>query len=301
MSKYNLFYGVATALITPFLPNGNLDKESFSGIVRRQAGSGISALVTGATTGESPTLTDEERTELIKLAKSDSGGLPVIAGAGSNDTSHAVKMAHEAEAAGADGLLTVTPYYNKTSPAGLVEYYRTVCGATSLPVIAYTVPSRTGMGLSEEIWGELFSIPNLIGVKDASGSITHTERLISGFGREICVWSGNDDHTLPTLSLGGDGVISVISNILPERMVGMCRDFSEGNLKKAAQTAAELQPVCDALFAEVNPIPVKAAAQMAGLCGGYCRPPLCPPSAATIRRLSVVLSAFPEIDLKFPV
>lgn len=297
MSKYNLFTGVGTALITPFCSDGTLDKEAFVGMIRRQIGAGVSALVVGATTGEAPTLSDEERTELIKLTKGESGKVPVIAGAGSNDTSHAVSMARAAELAGANGLLTVTPYYNKTTPAGLVEYFRSVCGATSLPVIAYTVPSRTGMGISEDIWSELFAIPNLIGVKDATGSMTHTGKLISRFGREISVWSGNDDHTLPTLSLGGDGVISVVSNILPERMVDMCRNFIEGNITKAAQTAAEIQPVCDILFSEVNPIPVKSAAAMLGLCGEHFRPPLCPPSPSIRRQLYSVLSAFPELEL----
>lgn len=301
MSRYKLFSGVATALITPFCPDGSLDAEAFSHLVRRQVGTGVAALVTGGTTGEAPTLTDDEKNELIRIAVSEGGGLPVIAGAGSPDTSHAVKMAREAESAGASALLTVTPYYNKTSPDGLVGYYRAVCGATSLPVIAYVVPSRTGMGLPEEVWGELFAIPNLIGVKDAAGNLSSAARLISRLGDEVCVWSGSDELTLPYLSLGGDGVISVASNLVPERMAELCRAFFAGETKKAADISARLQPLFDVLFSEVNPIPVKAAAEMAGLCSGVCRPPLVRPRAAVQRQLYRVLSGFPELDLKFPV
>lgn len=292
MSKHPIFRGAGTALITPFREDGSLDADAFSALVRRAADSGVSAVITGGTTGEAATLTDAERTELIRLAKSSAGGaLPVIAGAGSNDTAHAVRMAREAETAGADALLVITPYCNKTSPQGLTEYYRAVCGATSLPVVLYSVPSRTGMRLPEEVWGELFSIPNLVGIKDASGDLAAAGRLLARFGQEISVWSGSDELTLPYLSLGGDGVISVVSNLFPAETEQMCRLFFDGKVKEAAELAARLSPVCEALFCEVNPIPVKYALAGLGLCLPVYRAPLCPPSEKNRERIRSAAAA----------
>ena len=290
MSRNPVFRGVGTAMITPFSADGRIDTDTFKKLVRRQTDAGVAALIVGGTTGEAPTLSDEERVALIRAAREASGGaIPVLSGCGSADTAHAVKMAREAEAAGADGLLAVTPYYNKTTPRGLVGYYRTVCAATSLPVIAYSVPSRTGMKIDSEIWGELFAIPNLVGLKDAGGDAAASARLISRFGREISVWSGCDDLILPTLSVGGAGVISVISNVVPRRTVALCKLFDDCRNAEAAALAAELCPLCDALFCEVNPIPVKSALAMLGLCGEHYRAPLCPPSEETRRRIASAL------------
>lgn len=282
MSIQPIFCGVGTAMITPFGEDGGIDADAFRALAARQEAGGAAALVTAGTTGEAATLTDGERVELIRLAKEAThGNLPVIAGTGANDTRRAAELSRAAEAAGADALLVITPYCNKTSPRGLIEHYRTVCGATSLPVIAYSVPSRTGMKIPEECWAELFSLPNLVGIKDASGDLAAAGRLISALGREVTVWSGSDELTLPYLSLGAAGVISVVSNVVPERMAALCRLYAEGKNAEAAEAAAELAPLCAALFSEVNPIPVKAALAMLGLCREQYRPPLCPPSERT--------------------
>ena len=286
MSKFSLFFGAATALCTPFEQNGEIDLESYRKLLRFQLDAGIDALLVCGTTGEAPTLSDEEADTLLAEAlRTSAKSIPVIMGIGSNCTEHAVSNAKRAEKNGADALLAVTPYYNKCTPDGLLRHYREIAAATSLPIIPYTVPSRTGMTIPPSVWGELFAIPNIIGIKDATGDIAYGAQFLSTFGSEICLWSGNDNATLPLLSLGSDGVISVLSNIKPREVSTLCHAFAEGKAPEAQALANALLPLSDALFFEVNPIPVKAALSLMGICKPYCRLPLTTASEITFNRL----------------
>ena len=275
MSKFSLFFGAGTALITPFEQNGELDLISFRRLLDFQLDGGIDALLVCGTTGEAPTLTDDEADLLLSEAlRTAQKSVPVIMGIGSNCTAHAVANAKKAEKGGADALLAVTPYYNKCTPDGLVRHYREIASATSLPIIAYTVPSRTGMTIPPSVWSELFAIPNLIGIKDATGDVAYGAQYLSALGSESCLWSGCDSLTLPLLSLGSDGVISVLSNVKPREASALCHAFSEGRIREAQALSSALLPLSDALFCEVNPIPVKAALSLLGICKPYCRLPL---------------------------
>ncbi len=290
MSKFSLFFGAATALATPFDENGALDLDSFRKLLRFQLDGSIDALLVCGTTGEAPTLTDGEAAILLaETVRAASGSVPVIMGVGSNCTEQAVRKAQAAEKGGADALLAVTPYYNKCTPEGLLSHYRAIAAATSLPVIAYTVPSRTGMTIPPSVWGELFALPNMIGIKDATGDIAYGAQFLSCFGQQSSLWSGNDNATLPLLSLGSEGVISVLSNIKPRETSELCRLFAEGKTRESAALAASLLPLSDALFCEVNPIPVKAALSLLGLCKPYCRLPLTKAGEKAFDRLKKIM------------
>ena len=291
MSKFSLFFGAATALVTPFEQNGALDLGSFRKLLRFQLDSGIDALLVCGTTGETPTLSDDEcQILLCEAVKTAQKSVPVIMGVGSNCTAHAVEKARSAEKNGADALLAVTPYYNKCTPEGLVRHYREIASATSLPIIVYTVPSRTGMTIPPSVWGELFAIPNIIGIKDATGDIAYGAQFLSYLGDESCLWSGNDNATLPLLSLGSDGVISVLSNVKPKETSALCHAFAEGKISESQALAASLLPLADTLFCEVNPIPVKAALSLLGICRPYCRMPLTTAKESTFKRLKKLLA-----------
>ena len=272
-----LFTGCATALVTPFR-NGALDKPAFLRLLHRQIESGVDALVVAGTTGESPTLTDSEKKWLFKTAVEVTAAaprsIPVIAGTGSNNTRRAVELSRMAEDCGCHGLLVVTPYYNKASEAGLVAHYEAVSNATSLPLIAYHVPARTGCKMSPAACQKLAAIPTVVGLKDATGDLSFTARVAALCGDSLPLYAGNDDQTLPVLSLGGLGVISVVSNLCPEAMTNLCRLWREGKATEAKDLQLSLIPLCDALFCEVNPIPVKAAMEMLGLCSAEVRLPL---------------------------
>ncbi len=290
MSKFSLFFGAATALVTPFEQNGALDLDSYRKLLRFQLDDGIDALLVCGTTGEAPTLSDEEATSLLcEAVKTAQKSVPVIMGVGSNCTEHAVEKARSAEKNGADALLAVTPYYNKCTPEGLVRHYREIAASTSLPIIVYTVPSRTGMTVPPSVWGELFAIPNIIGIKDATGDIAYGAQFLSTLGSEICLWSGNDNATLPLLSLGSEGVISVLSNVKPKETSVLCHTYAEGKIREAKELSASLLPLADTLFCEVNPIPVKAALSMMGICKPYCRLPLTTASERTFQRLTALI------------
>lgn len=290
MSKFSLFFGAATALVTPFEQNSALDLDSYQKLLRFQLEAGIDALLVCGTTGETPTLSDDEcLTLLCEAVKTVQKSVPVIMGIGSNCTEHAVNKARAAEQNGADALLAVTPYYNKCTPSGLVRHYREIASATSLPIIVYTVPSRTGMTIPPSVWGELFAIPNIIGIKDATGDIAYGAQFLSYFGNESCLWSGNDNATLPLLSLGSDGVISVLSNVKPKETSTLCHTYAEGKIHEAKELAASLLPLADTLFCEVNPIPVKAALSLMGICKPYCRLPLTTASEGTFNKLKILL------------
>jgi 4-hydroxy-tetrahydrodipicolinate synthase len=272
-----LFEGCATALVTPF-QNGSLDKTAFLRLLRRQIESGIDALVVAGTTGESPTLTDAEKrwlfTATVRETAAADRKIPIIAGTGSNNTRRACELSRMAEDCGCDGLLVVTPYYNKASEAGLISHYETIADATSLPIIAYHVPSRTGCKMSPAACKHLSDHPRILGLKDATGDLSFTSRVAALCRDSLPLYAGNDDQTLPVLSLGGLGVISVVSNLCPEAMTSLCRLWREGKTAEAKSLQLSLIPLCDALFCEVNPIPVKAGMEMLGLCSDEVRLPL---------------------------
>ena len=272
-----LFEGCATALVTPFR-GGALDKTAFIRILHQQINGGIDALVVAGTTGESPTLTDAEKKWLFTAAVKETATaprkIPVIAGTGSNNTRRACELSRMAEDCGCDGLLVVTPYYNKASEAGLIAHYETIADATSLPIIAYHVPSRTGCKMSPAACKRLSDHPRILGLKDATGDLSFTSRVAALCRDSLPLYAGNDDQTLPVLSLGGLGVISVVSNLCPDAMTSLCRLWREGKTAEACALQLALIPLCDALFCEVNPIPVKAGMEMLGLCSDEVRLPL---------------------------
>ena len=289
--KNILFTGASTALITPF-SDGRIDTDSFGRIIDLQLGAKIPALTVCGTTGESATLSDKEKLELISFAVSRAAGkAKIIAGTGSNDTAHAVKLSRKAESLSCDALLAVTPYYNKASPEGLYRHYSEIAGASSLPVILYNVPSRTGLDAPVGIIKRLFEAGAVAAVKEASGNISKTAELIS-ICPGITVYSGNDDAILPTLSLGGKGVISVLSNLLPGEVQSLCNDFFEGRTKAAAASQAKLYPLISALFSTTNPIPVKYLISRLGLCRAEYRLPMIPPTTGERELLDRVFEAY---------
>ena len=283
-----LFTGCATALITPFR-GGEIDKDAFIRLLQRQIEGGVDALVVAGTTGESPTLTDAEKewlfTASVKEVAASGRKIPVIAGTGSNNTRRAVELSRMAEDCGVDGLLVVTPYYNKASEEGLIRHYEAITKATSLPVIPYHVPSRTGCKMSPAACKRLSALPRMAGLKDATGDVSFTARVAALCGDSLPLYSGNDDLTLPVLSLGGLGVISVVSNLCPAAMTRLCRLWREGKTGDATALQLSLIPLCDALFCEVNPIPVKAAMEMLGLCTAEVRLPLAAADEGVRRRV----------------
>lgn len=272
-----LFEGCATALVTPFV-DGEVDLTAFRRLVDSQLEAGIDALVVAGTTGESPTLTDREKEKLFREAlravRASGRRVPVIGGTGSNNTARAVTLSRMAEEAGCDGLLLVTPYYNKASQEGLIAHFTAIVDAISIPVILYHVPSRTGCGMTVETCRRLAAHPRIAGLKDATGQLGYTAGVSEACGTSLPLYSGNDDSVVPLLSLGGCGVISVVSNLLPEKMSRLCRLWREGDVAGARRIQLEILPLFRVLFSEVSPIPVKAAMEMCGLCSGDVRLPL---------------------------
>ena len=275
--KPTLFRGAATALITPF-KNGHIDFDTFGQLIERQIQAGISALVVAGTTGESATLTDPEKIALFAYASERiQGRIPLIAGVGCADTAHTLTIARSACAAGADALLIVTPYYNRPSQAGLRAHYETVADAAEKPVIIYSVPGRTGVHVSCETYAALADHPNIIGVKEASTDLGAISQMIDRCGDRLDVYSGNDELTVPILALGGVGVISVVSNVIPGAVFEICRLWSEGKPRLCAGKAAKYHRLTQSLFGDTNPVPVKSALAMLGLCREEFRLPLVPP------------------------
>lgn len=272
--KKPLFTGACTALVTPFLDD-RINYPMLEQLLRRQIDAGIEAVVIAGTTGESATLTDDEKLELFLRAKSYAGDkCKIIAGTGSNSTAHTVQLSKAAEDIGVDGLLIVSPYYNKATPEGLFAHYLAAAHAVALPIIIYNVPSRTGVDIPISVCRRLSRVPNIVGIKEASTDITKITKILRTCGNDLSVWSGNDDMTTPILSLGGQGVISVLSNLLPVQTQAMCRAALDGDFDTAAALQIELQPLIEMLFCEVNPIPVKEAMKLIGFDCGGCRLPL---------------------------
>ena len=272
--KTPIFTGAATALITPFR-NREIDYEAFGHIIDDQLNAGIDALVICGTTGEASTLTDDEQISAIEFAvKRVAGRVPVIAGAGSNDTEHAIKLCKRSCEVGADALLIVTPYYNKTSQRGLIHMYTRIADSVDKPIILYNVPSRTGVNIEPATYAALADHPNINAIKEASGNFSKLVETVALVGDKLAVYSGNDDQVVPMLALGGKGVISVLSNVLPAETSEMCKRFQSGDVKGSAAMQCKYLPLINALFSDVNPIPVKEAMAMLGYCTAEMREPL---------------------------
>ncbi len=272
--KQPLFTGACTALVTPFL-DGRINFPLVELLLRRQVDSGIHAIVLAGTTGEAPTLSDREKLELFRRGKEAVGDHAlIIAGTGSNDTAHAVELSRSAQEVGADALLVVTPYYNKANPEGLFAHYLAIAHAVTIPVILYNVPSRTGVDLPVSVCKRLSRVPNIAGIKEASTDIRKIVKLRCVCGPDFSIWSGNDDMAVATMALGGQGVISVTSNLVPSQVLDMAKAALAGDFDTAADLQIQLQPLNDLLFCDVNPIPVKAALQRMGFDCGKCRLPL---------------------------
>lgn len=272
--KNPFFTGACTALVTPFLDE-KINYPMLEQLLRRQIDAGIEAVVICGTTGESPALTDEEKLELFRRAKAYVGSsCKIIAGTGSNSTAHTVELSRAAEETGADALLIVSPYYNKATPEGLYRHYLSAAHAVSIPIILYNVPSRTGVDIPVSVYKRLSRIPNIAGVKEASSDITKITKILRACGPDLTVWSGNDDMITPVMSLGGAGVISVLSNVFPVETQAMAKAAFSGDFDTAAALQLQLQPLIELLFSEVNPIPVKEAMGIIGYDCGSCRLPL---------------------------
>lgn len=271
----SLFRGSAVALVTPFNGDGSVNFEELERLIEFQIENKTDALVICGTTGEASTMTDEEQVETIKFSVEKANGrLPVIAGAGSNDTRHGINLAKMCEDVGADGLLEVTPYYNKTSQRGLYEHYKVIAEAVNIPIILYDVPGRTSMSIAPQTVKELAEIDNIVGLKDASGNLSYAAEVRNLVGEDFDVYSGNDDVVVPLMSIGGIGVISVLANIYPRLVHDMCQNFFDGNIKEAGRIQVNNKKLIDALFVEPNPIPIKAAMNMMGYNVGGLRLPL---------------------------
>ena len=286
--KQPVFTGAAVAIITPMHADGTVNVEELGRIIDDQIAHGTDAIVICGTTGESAALSHEEHVECIRFAvKHTAKRVPVIAGTGSNDTAFAIEISKEAEEAGADALLLVTPYYNKTSQAGLIAHYTAIANAVTLPCIIYNVPSRTGVNLQPATLAELAKLPNVNAVKEASGNISQVADVAALCGEELNIYSGNDDQIVPILSLGGKGVISVLSNVAPQQAHDICAAWFSGDTAKSLEL-----PLCHALFADVNPIPVKWAMNRLGWNAGPLRLPLVEPSAAVQQSLENEMKAY---------
>ena len=272
----SIFKGAGVALVTPFKDDLSVDYEQLKKLVDFQIENGTDAIIVCGTTGESSTLTEEEHSEAIKVvAQHAAGRVPVIAGTGSNDTATAIKLSQHAEKDGVDGLLLVTPYYNKATQKGLIAHYTAIAESVNIPIILYNVPSRTGVNIEPATAVYLAkNVKNIVGIKEASGNISQVAKLMSLADGCIDLYSGNDDQILPLLSLGGIGVISVTSNIIPRDTHDICQKFFDGDVAGSRELQLKAIPLCKALFSEVNPIPVKKATEYMGLSNGKVRMPL---------------------------
>lgn len=291
--KKTIFTGAGVAIVTPMNPDESINYTVLGQMIDDQIAKGTDAIVICGTTGESSAMTDEEHIACIAYAvKQTAGRVPVIAGAGSNHTSYAQWLSKEAEQAGADALLHVTPYYNKTSQLGLIRHFNAVADASSLPVILYNVPSRTGVNITPDTYLELSKHPNIVATKEASGNISQIAQIAHLCGDELDIYSGNDDQIVPILSLGGKGVISVLSNVMPKETHDMCQYYFNNNVKASRDLQIKLIPLIEALFCDVNPIPVKQALNLMGTPVGPCRLPLCEMSDTGINKLKNALAEF---------
>lgn len=291
--KETIFNGCCAATITPMRADGTVDLKKYADFIDSLIQRGIDAVAVNATTGESATLSDEEQYNIICCAKDViNRRVPLIAGAGSNNTNHAARLALNARNAGADAVLCVTPYYNKANEKGLVAHFNFIAEHAGIPIILYNVPSRTGVNISPEVYRQLCENPLIRAAKEASGSIAGIARTKSLCGDELDIYAGNDDYIVPVMSLGGKGVISVLGNLLPEAVCKMCSLCAKGDFSSAAKLQIKLMPLIDALFCDVNPIPIKEALSLSGFDAGPLRLPLYPLSEEKHEKLCSVLKDF---------
>lgn len=291
--KKTIFTGSGCALVTPFDENGKVNYEKLKELIEFQINNKTDAIIICGTTGESATLTDEEHIEIIKFTVNFvEKRIPVIAGTGSNDTAHAVKMSNEAEKQGVDGLLMVTPYYNKTSQEGLIKHYEFINSRVSTPIIVYNVPSRTGVNIQPETYAEISKLNNVAGIKEANGDISSVIKTMSLCGNEIDIYSGNDDQTAAICALGGKGVISVLANILPYETHRMATLGVKRKITQCIRMQKKYLDLCSTLFCDVNPIPVKEAMNLMGMNVGKCRLPLCEISEKNKKHIEQTLNQY---------
>ena len=289
--KKTIFKGAGVAIITPFTEDG-VNYDELGRIIEDQIANGTDAIVITGTTGESSTMSDEEHKEAIRYTvEKVNKRIPVIAGTGSNETSYAIQLSKYAEEVGTDGLLLVTPYYNKATQKGLIAHYTAIADAVNIPIILYNVPSRTGVTIQIPTFVELAKHPNIVAVKEASGNLSAVAKIRHAVGDALDVYSGNDDQIVPILSLGGKGVISVLSNVAPKKTHDICQLYFDGKVEESAKLQIELIDLIDALFCEVNPIPVKVAMRMLGYEAGPLRLPLCEMEPAHEEQLRQALKA----------
>jgi len=288
-----IFTGCGVAIVTPFLSDGSVDFEEFRNLIEWQIAEGIDSIVVCGTTGEASTLDDHEHIETIRFCVDVvNRRVPVIGGAGSNDTRHGINLAREIEKTGVDALLLVTPYYNKCSQAGLIQHYTATADAVNIPCILYSVQGRTGVNIEPSTVAALSEHPRIVGIKDASGNIAQVAEIARLVPDGFAIYSGNDDMVVPLMSLGGLGYISVIANIAPRDSVRMSRSFLDGDIITARKLQLDMKSLIDSLFADVNPIPVKAALAMMGRCQLEYRLPLCPPNQQVSDRIQREMSAY---------
>ncbi len=289
----SIFTGCAVAIVTPFLSDGSVDYKRFSSLINWQIEEGIDAIVVCGTTGEASTLSDDEIIEVIDFViKKVNGRVPVIAGAGSNDTKHCIEKMQKIQSLGVDGLLLVTPYYNKCSQEGLKKHYLACADSVNIPIILYSVPSRTGVNINPDTVYELSKHKNIIGIKEASGNISQVVEIARLVSKDFSIYSGNDDLVIPIMALGGKGYISVIANIAPKVSHEMSKKYLDGDVKAACDIQLQMKPLIDSLFEDVNPVPVKAALHMMGKCELEYRLPLCAPNQRIIESLNREMLTF---------
>lgn len=289
-----VFKGAGVAIVTPMKANGEVDYDAFKDLVEFQIKNGTDAIIVCGTTGEASTLTHEEHLDVIKYCvEVVAGRVPVVAGTGSNCTETAIYLSTEAEKYGVDGLLVVSPYYNKATQKGLYAHFKAVADAVKVPVILYNVPGRTGCNILPETVVKLCKeVENIVGVKEASGNISQVARLAALADGQVDIYSGNDDQIVPLLSLGGIGVISVLSNVAPKQTHDICQKYFDGDVAGSCKMQLEAMALCDALFCEVNPIPVKKAVELMGLCGGTMRMPLTEMEECNVAKLEKAMKDY---------
>lgn len=289
-----VFKGAGVAIVTPMKANGEINYDKFGELIEFQIANKTDAIIVCGTTGEASTLSHEEHLEAIDFCvKQVAGRIPVIAGTGSNSTETAIYLSKEAEKSGVDGLLLVSPYYNKATQNGLYNHFKTVAKAVKLPILLYNVPSRTGCNILPETVIRLCEdVENIVGVKEASGNISQIAKLAAGAKGKVDIYSGNDDHIVPVLSLGGIGVISVLSNIAPKETHDICERYFTGDVEGSCKLQLEVMELCDALFCEVNPIPVKKALNLMGMEAGGLRLPLTEMEEGNAEKLKKAMQRF---------
>ena len=291
-NKETVFTGAAVAIVTPFT-NDKVNYEQLGMLIERQITNSTDAIVICGTTGESSTLTDDEHRECIRFCvEKTAGRVPVIAGTGSNDTAYAIELSKYACDVGADALLLVTPYYNKATPKGMIKNFLAVADATDKPIILYNVPSRTGCNITLPVYKELAKHERIVATKEASGNISAIAEIAAELGDDLDIYSGNDDQIVPILSLGGKGVISVLSNVVPKETHDICRLWFEGKTKESAELQLKLLKLANTLFCEVNPIPAKTAMALMGFCSEEMRLPLCEMEDANKAKLAAVMKEY---------